>query len=69
MSEKSSTVTIGPGFTGLLTLVFVVAKIMGKVDWPWLWVFCPLWIPALLFAAFALFALCAWATLKLLGSK
>ena len=27
-----------------MTLVFVVLKLAGQIDWPWLWVLCPLWI-------------------------
>lgn len=38
------------GFPGALTLVFVVAKLMGLVDWPWALVFMPIWI-VLLFVA------------------
>jgi len=34
----------GIGFTSLLTLIFVVAKLWGKIDWSWLWVLSPLWI-------------------------
>ena len=32
-------------FGSLLTLIFVIAKIWGYIDWSWWWVFCPLWIP------------------------
>jgi len=32
-------------FTSWLTLIFVVAKIMGYIDWSWWWVFAPTWIP------------------------
>lgn len=34
----------GVGFISLLTLVFVVAKITGYIDWTWGWVFSPLLI-------------------------
>ena len=34
----------GIGFIGLLTLIFVVAKIWGLITWSWWWVFSPLWI-------------------------
>jgi hypothetical protein len=33
------------GFFGLLALVFVVFKLLGKLDWSWYWVLCPIWIP------------------------
>ena len=33
-------------FMGLLTLLFVGAKLFGFIDWSWWWVFSPLWIEA-----------------------
>jgi hypothetical protein len=35
------------GFPGLLALVFITLKLLGKITWPWLWVLSPLWISAL----------------------
>lgn len=32
------------GFAGLLTLIFVAAKLFGAIAWSWLWVLSPLWI-------------------------
>jgi hypothetical protein len=34
----------GIGFTGLLTIVFIVLKLTHVIDWPWLWVLSPAWI-------------------------
>jgi len=34
----------GIGFWGLLTIVFIILKLLGKIDWPWIWVLAPLWI-------------------------
>ncbi len=31
-------------FPAVLTLIFVVAKILGLITWSWLWVLCPMWI-------------------------
>lgn len=45
MSEKSSSSSGGIGFCGLLTIVFITLKLIGKIDWSWLWVLAPLWIP------------------------
>lgn len=45
--SKDSNVVVerdGIGFLGLLTIVFVVAKILGLISWSWWWVFSPLWI-------------------------
>jgi len=35
---------VGPNFLELLTLVFVVLKLLGKVDWSWWWVLSPIWL-------------------------
>jgi ABC-type polysaccharide/polyol phosphate export permease len=29
-----------------LTIIFVVLRLVGVIDWSWLWVFSPLWIGA-----------------------
>ena len=34
----------GIGFCGLLTIVFIVLKLLGKISWSWVWVLSPLWI-------------------------
>lgn len=38
----------GIGFCGLLTIVFIVLKLVGVIKWSWLWVLSPLWILALI---------------------
>lgn len=35
-------------FLNLLTLVFVVLKLCGKIDWSWWWVLSPIWITIVL---------------------
>ena len=45
-SGSSSSASGGIGFVGLLTIVFIVLKIIHKVAWPWIWVLSPLWISA-----------------------
>jgi hypothetical protein len=37
-----------------LTLVLVILRICGVVDWPWFYVFCPILIPAALLLAVSL---------------
>ena len=39
----------GVGFTGLLTIAFIVLKLVGVIDWSWIWVLSPLWISFALF--------------------
>lgn len=28
-----------------LTLLFIILKLFGAIQWSWIWVFSPLWIP------------------------
>ena len=28
----------------ILTIIFVVLKLIGIINWSWLWIFSPLWI-------------------------
>jgi hypothetical protein len=42
VSEKSSGATVGVGFFGLLTLLFVGLKLTGCIGWSWWWVLSPL---------------------------
>ena len=34
------------GLPGLLGAAFIVLRLCGVIDWSWLWVLAPLWIPA-----------------------
>lgn len=36
----------GIGFAGLLTILFIALKLLGKIDWSWWWVLSPIWISA-----------------------
>ena len=42
--EKTTTVTGGIGFTGLLTILFVALKLTKVIAWSWWWVLSPIWI-------------------------
>jgi len=37
------------GFCVFLTLVFILLKLTGAVDWAWTWVLAPLWVPIVMF--------------------
>ena len=43
-SNTSSSSSGGIGFTGLLTVAFIVLKLAGFITWSWWWVLSPLWI-------------------------
>ena len=45
MPDKLSSSAGGIGFVGLLTIVFIVLKLIGKITWSWWWVLSPIWIP------------------------
>lgn len=43
-NNSSSNASGGISFVGLLTIVFIVLKLLDKIDWDWVWVLSPLWI-------------------------
>ena len=32
-------------FCGLLTIAFIILKLIGVISWSWLWVLAPIWMP------------------------
>lgn len=49
MKDKNNSVGTsgGIGFVGVLTIVFIVLKLLGKITWSWWWVLSPIWISAI----------------------
>lgn len=45
MEDKASG---GIGFCGLLAIAFIVLKLCGVINWSWIWVLAPLWMPVIL---------------------
>lgn len=45
---SSNTNGSGIGFTGLLTLAFIVLKLANVIHWSWIWVLSPIWIAGIL---------------------
>ena len=35
----------GTNLTGILLVIFIVLKLTNLINWSWLWVLSPLWIP------------------------
>lgn len=56
-SSSSSSSSGGIGFVGLLTVAFIVLKLTGYIDWPWIWVLSPIWISICLVIAILLIVL------------
>lgn len=46
----------GIGVAGLLGVLFVGLKLGHVIDWPWLWVLAPFWIPVAFVLALLLVA-------------
>jgi len=45
MSDYRSTASGGISVSTLLGVAFIVLKLTGHIDWPWVWVVSPFWIP------------------------
>ena len=44
--EEGKKVTVNFGGIGtILAIIFMVLKLTGNIDWPWVWIFAPIWIP------------------------
>ena len=48
MNNNNNNTGGGIGFVGVLTIVFIVLKLLGKINWSWVWVLSPIWISAAL---------------------
>lgn len=46
MEESKTNEAGGVTLLGLLTIVFIVLKLIGVINWSWWWVLAPLWIPS-----------------------
>ena len=59
-NKKSNSSSGGIGFAGLLTIVFITLKLIGKISWSWWWVVSPIWITfGLVFSVLLIFGLIA----------
>ena len=56
--DSSSSAGGGITFLGLLTIVFITLKLLGKISWSWWWVLSPIWIP--LAIGVLLIVVCVW---------
>lgn len=58
-SNNSSDASIG--FTSLLAILFIALKLIGIIDWPWIWVLCPIWIGwSIIFLFLGIWGLINW---------
>lgn len=64
----SSSSSSGIGFVGLLTIVFIVLKLLGKITWSWWWVLSPLWISTAL-VILVILGFLLWAFISVLNDE
>lgn len=58
MDNSSKTASGGIGFFGLLGIAFIVLKLCGVIDWPWVWVLSPIWGSVLLLVVILIVVVC-----------
>ena len=49
--------TGGLSFLSALQIVFIVLKLTGFIEWSWLWVLSPTWLPAMMFGVLVVFCI------------
>lgn len=54
MEDKNINIKIHFDWLVVLTIVFVLLKVFGKITWSWIWVFAPLWLPFAIIAGIGL---------------
>ena len=42
----------GMGFCAVLTLIFIVLRLLKVISWSWVWILSPIWIPLLALLVF-----------------
>jgi hypothetical protein len=65
MKEKEKARGGGMGLSGILGIVFIVLKLCGVINWNWVWVLAPFWIPL----ASGLLILIVTLTITAIGDK
>ena len=62
-NNVSSSSSSGIGFVGLLTIAFIVLKLLNVITWSWWWVLSPIWISTGL-AILVLLGIFLWAIIS-----
>ena len=52
--DNNLNINVNGGFLGFLTLIFITLKLCHVIDWSWVWVLAPLWIPLSIVLAIAI---------------
>lgn len=63
-NNSSCTISLGGGFAGTLTIAFIVLKLIGVINWSWIWVLSPLWISFILGLIILIIIVAAYALIR-----
>ena len=60
MKHNNSNTSSGLSISGVLTLIFIVLKLVGTINWSWWWVLSPTWISLILWLILVVICIIAW---------
>ena len=63
-SNSSCSISLGGSFAGTLTIAFIVLKLVGVINWSWIWVLSPLWISFILGLVILIIVVAAYALIR-----
>lgn len=67
--KKTVETSGGIGFCGMLAILFIGLKLAGVINWEWVWVLSPLWLPIAVAFGIILVMLVIIAVLAAFGRK
>lgn len=47
--------TGGVSVCGVVGIVFIILKLVGVINWSWVWVLCPFWLPVVILLVLCFF--------------
>lgn len=63
-NNSGCSINLGGSFAGALTIAFIVLKLVGVINWSWIWVISPLWISFILGLVVLIIIAVAWALIQ-----
>jgi hypothetical protein len=45
MQNNKIVLSVAPSFTTMLAILFIALKLTEVIQWSWLWVLAPIWLP------------------------
>lgn len=58
-NERNNTAAVYMALCGLFDITLIVLKLTGVINWSWLWVLAPIWIPTAITLAIIVIVLVA----------